>query len=82
MTLAVIDISCMEKTLISLKEVHIPELPYRQKDRRKRCIFCGSLASHEAVFKVEGASLVEWYCSMDVKRLKEGNIINLVISFI
>jgi hypothetical protein len=71
MTLVVIDISCMEKTLISVKEVPIPELPNRQKDRRKRCVSCRSLASHEAVFKVQGASLIEWYCSMHVKGLKE-----------
>ena len=71
MTLAVVDISCMEKTLLSLKEVPIPELPHRQKDRRKMCVFCGSLASHEAVFKVQGASLVEWYCSVHVKGLKK-----------
>jgi hypothetical protein len=71
MTLAVIDISCMEKTLISVKEVPIPELPHRQKDRRRRCVSCGSLASHEAVLKVQGASLVEWYCSMHVEGLKK-----------
>jgi putative exporter of polyketide antibiotics len=69
MTLAVIDISCMEKTLISVKEAPIPEVEKRQKDRRRRCVFCGSLASHEAVFKVQGASLVEWYCSLHVKGL-------------
>lgn len=73
MTLAIIDISrpCMEKTLISVKEILIPDLPQRQKDRSKRCVSCGSLASHEVVFKVQGASLVEWYCSMHVKALKK-----------
>ena len=71
MTLAVIELSCMEKTLISVKEVPIPELPRRQKDKRRRCVSCGNLASHEAVFKVQGASLVEWYCSMHVEGLNK-----------
>jgi hypothetical protein len=66
---AVIDISCMEKSLISLKEFPVPEEGNREKDRRKRCALCGSLATHEAVFKVEGASLVEWYCSLHFKGL-------------
>ncbi|MDP9290182.1 MAG: hypothetical protein M3P08_18590 [Thermoproteota archaeon] len=62
MALAVIDRLCMEKTLISASS--------RQKDKRKRCVFCGNLATHVAVFNVEGASLVEWYCGAHVKRLK------------
>ena len=72
MTLAVIDISrpCMEKTLISIEEFPIPEVGKRQKDKRKRCVFCGNLATHVAVFNVEGASIVEWYCGAHVKRLK------------
>jgi hypothetical protein len=72
MTLAVIDISrpCMEKTLISLKAFPVPEVSSRQKDKRKRCVLCGNLASHEAIFRVQGASLVEWYCGALVKRLK------------
>ena len=72
MTLAVIDISrpCMEKTLISVKEFPIPEVGKRQQDKRKRCVLCGNLASHEAIFRVQGASLVEWYCGAHVKRLK------------
>ena len=60
----------MEKTLISVKEFPVPEVRKRQKDRRKRCVFCGNLATHVAVFNVEGASLVEWYCGAHVKRLK------------
>ncbi|MGB7953823.1 MAG: hypothetical protein WCF23_07560 [Candidatus Nitrosopolaris sp.] len=72
MTLAVIDISCMEKTLISLKEFAIHEEKIvRQKDRRRTCVFCGTLASHEVIFRVEGASLVEWYCTLHVKELKK-----------
>jgi hypothetical protein len=49
MTLTVLDTSrpCMEKTLISVKELPIPEVGKRQKDKRKRCVFCGNLASHE-----------------------------------
>jgi hypothetical protein len=72
MTLAVIDISrpCMEKTLISVQEFPIPEVGKRQKDKRKRCVFCGNLATHVAVFNVEGASLVERYCNVCVKELK------------
>jgi hypothetical protein len=72
MTLAVLNRSrpCMEKTLISVEEFPIPEVGNRQKDKRKRCVFCGNLASHEAIFKVEGASVVERYCSVCVKGLK------------
>ena len=62
--------SCMEKTLISVEEFPIPEVGNRQKDKRKRCVFCGNLATHVAVFNVEGASIVEWYCGAHVKRLK------------
>ena len=62
--------SCMEKTLISVEEFPIPEVGKRQRDRRKRCALCGNLASHAAVFKVEGASLVEKYCNVCVKGLK------------
>ncbi len=70
MALAVINRVCMEKTLISVKEFPVPEVGRRQKDKRKRCVFCGNLASHEAIFRVQGASLVEWYCGAHVKRLK------------
>ena len=72
MTLAVLDRSrpCMEKTLISIEEFPIPEVGKRQKDKRKRCVFCGNLATHVAVFNVEGASLVERYCNVCVKELK------------
>ncbi len=72
MTLSVIDISRpgMEKTLISVKEFPVSEVGSRQKDKRKRCVLCGNLASHEAIFRVQGASLVEWYCGAHVKRLK------------
>lgn len=62
--------SCMEKTLISVEEFPIPEVGKRQRDRRKRCALCGNLATHAAVFKVAGASLVERYCSVCVKGLK------------
>ena len=72
MTLAVIDRSrpCMEKTLIPVKEFPIPEVGNRQKDKRKRCVFCDNLATHVAVFNVEGASLVERYCSVCINGLK------------
>ncbi len=72
MTLAVLNRSrpCMEKTLISVEVIPIPDVGNRQKDKRKRCVFCGNLASHEAIFKVEGASVVERYCSVCVKGLK------------
>ena len=72
MTLAEIDISrpCMEKTLISDDEFPIPEEARRQKDKRKRCVLCGNLATYSAVFRVEGASLVERYCSVCIKGLR------------
>jgi hypothetical protein len=46
MTLAVIDRSrpCMEKTLIPVVQFPIPEVAKRQKDMRKRCVFCDNLA--------------------------------------
>jgi hypothetical protein len=62
--------SCMEKTLISVEEFPIPAVGKRQRDRRKRCSLRGNLATHAAVFKVEGASLVERYCNVCVKGLK------------
>ncbi|MGB7954574.1 MAG: hypothetical protein WCF23_11395 [Candidatus Nitrosopolaris sp.] len=62
----------MEKTLISLKEFPIREEKIvRQKDRRRTCVFCGNLVSHEAIFRVEGASLVEWYCTLHIKELEK-----------
>ncbi|MDQ6666754.1 MAG: hypothetical protein M3Y53_00840 [Thermoproteota archaeon] len=72
MTLAVFDRSrpSMEKTLISVEELPIPEVGTRQRDKRKRCASCGNLATHVAVFKVEGASLVERYCNVCIKGLK------------
>jgi hypothetical protein len=70
MALAVIDRLCMEKTLISVTEFPVPEVGRRQIDKRKRCVFCGNLATHVAVFNVEGASLVERYCSVCIKGLK------------
>ena len=70
MALAVIDRLCMEKTLMSVKEFPVPEVGRRQKDKRKRCVLCGNLASHEAIFRVQGASLVERYCNICVKKLK------------
>jgi hypothetical protein len=72
MTLAVIDRSrpCMEKTLIPVVHFPIPEVAKRQKDMRKRCVFCDNLAMHVAVFNVEGTSLVERYCSVCIIGLK------------
>jgi hypothetical protein len=61
----------MEKTLISIEEIPILEEGNRQKDMRKRCVFCGNLATHVAVFNVEGASLVERYCNKCVKELRQ-----------
>ena len=60
----------MEKTLISIEESPIPEEGNRQKDKRKRCVFRGNLATYVAVFDVEGASLVERYCNKCVKELR------------
>jgi hypothetical protein len=58
-----------EYRLISVKEFPIAA-DKRYRDKRKRCVRYGSLASHEAIFKVEGASLVGWYCTLHVKELK------------
>ena len=40
----------------------------RKMTNDRRCVFCDNLASHEAIFSVQGASLVEWYCGAHVKR--------------
>jgi hypothetical protein len=54
----------VKKTLTSLR----PFTEY--KDKRKFCAHCGNVATQEALFEVEGASLIEKYCDICVKKIK------------
>ena len=54
----------MEKRLTSLR----PFTEHRGKT--KFCAHCGNVATQEALFKVEGASLIEKYCDICVKKIK------------
>ena len=54
----------MEKRLTSLR-------PFTEhRDKRKFCSHCGNVATQEALFEVEGASLIEKYCDICVKKIK------------
>jgi hypothetical protein len=39
-------------------------------DKTKFCALCGNIATQEALFKVDGASLIEKYCDVCVKKIK------------
>jgi hypothetical protein len=54
----------MEKRLTSLR----PFTAHR--DETKFCAQCGNVATQEALFKVEGACLIEKYCDICVKKIK------------
>ena len=54
----------MEKRLTSLR----PFTAHR--DKTKFCAHCGNVASQEALFGVEGASIIEKYCDICVKKIK------------
>jgi len=54
----------MEKRLTSLRPIT------EHTDKTKFCANCGNVATQEAFFKVEGASLIEKYCDICVKKLK------------
>jgi hypothetical protein len=54
----------VEKRLRSL-------IPFtKHRDKTKFCTYCGNIATQEALFPVEGASLIEKYCDVCVKRIK------------
>jgi hypothetical protein len=42
----------------------------QQKDKTKFCAHCGNVATQEALFQVDGASLIEKYCDICVKKVK------------
>ncbi|HEX9317694.1 MAG TPA: hypothetical protein VF884_02035 [Nitrososphaeraceae archaeon] len=42
----------------------------RTKDRSYFCIACGSEATQTALFKIEGATIVERYCDSCAKKVK------------
>ena len=54
----------MEKRLTSLR-------PFtEQRGKTKFCGNCGNVATQEALFEVDGASLIEKYCDICVKKIK------------
>jgi len=42
----------------------------KHRDKTKFCALCGNIATQEALFKVDGASLIEKYCDVCVKKIK------------
>jgi len=42
----------------------------KHRDKTKFCAYCGNIATQEALFKVDGASLIEKYCDACVKKIK------------
>jgi ribosomal protein S27AE len=53
----------MEKTFSSLK----PLVDVNGKS--KFCVDCGNMATHEALFNVDGATLIEKYCDKCAKKV-------------
>jgi len=43
---------------------------FEQRDKTKFCVLCGNVATQEALFEVEGASLIEKYCDICVNKIK------------
>jgi hypothetical protein len=54
----------LEKRLTLLRPIT------EHRDKTKFCALCGNVATQEAFFKVEGASLIEKYCDICVKKIK------------
>jgi hypothetical protein len=58
----------MEKRLTSLRPIteHRNKIhnTKQKRDKTKVCALCGNVATQEAFFKVEGASLIEKYCDI------------------
>jgi hypothetical protein len=54
----------MEKRLTSLRPLTA------HRDKIKFCAHCGNVATQEGLFKVDGASLIEKYCDICVKKIK------------
>jgi len=46
------------------------ERDQKNKDRRYFCITCGSMATQTALFKIEGAIIIERYCDNCMKSVK------------
>ncbi|HYA84951.1 MAG TPA: hypothetical protein VEH06_16120 [Candidatus Bathyarchaeia archaeon] len=54
----------MQKRLTSLR-------PFTEhRGEKKFCVDCGNVATQEALFQVDGASLIEKYCDICVKNIK------------
>jgi hypothetical protein len=59
----------VQKRLTSLR-------PFTEhRDKTKFCAYCGNIATQEASFKVDGASLIEKYCYL----CKENKIERLLV---
>lgn len=55
----------MEKRLTSIRPLT------KQKGKTKFCALCGSIATQEALFEVEGGvTLIEKYCDICIKKIK------------
>ena len=55
----------MEKRLTSIRPLT------EQKGKTKFCALCGSAATQEALFEVEGGvTLIEKYCDICIKKIK------------
>ena len=42
----------------------------KSKDRRYFCVGCGGVATQTALFKIEGATIIERYCDSCAKSVK------------
>jgi hypothetical protein len=40
------------------------------RGEKKFCVDCGNVATQEALFQLDGASLIEKYCDICVKKIK------------
>ena len=47
-----------------------PQPRLETNDRRKRCVHCSNIATNDVIFKQEGATIIERYCSSCITSLK------------
>ena len=52
----------MEKKLSSIRPV------YDASGKISHCVSCGNISTQEAIFSVEGATIIEKYCDSCVKK--------------
>ena len=53
----------MEKKLSSIRQLD------DASGKITHCVSCGNIATHEAIFSVEGATIIEKYCDSCVKKI-------------